>query len=97
MQKKYGPKALAAISVSLDEASDTKARANVMKFLTEQGARFTNLLLDEKPEFWQEKLHFDGPPCVFVFNADGEVEKQFKDEFTYADVEKVVKALVGKK
>jgi hypothetical protein len=86
-----------AISVSLDDPKDEAARGKVLKFLQEQKATFTNLILDEKVEDWQEKLSFDGPPCVFVFNAEGKVAKQFKDEFTYEDVKKQVHELLGKK
>jgi hypothetical protein len=87
----------AAISVSLDDPKDQTARANVLKFLQSQKATFTNLILDEKAEDWQEKLSFDGPPCVFVFDAQGKLAKQFKDEFTYQDVEKLVNQLLGSK
>jgi hypothetical protein len=85
----------AAISVSLDDPNEKGVRETVLKFLTEQKAAFTNLILDEKAEVWQEKLQFDGPPCVFVFNQMGKVEKQFKEDFTYADVAKTVKELLA--
>jgi hypothetical protein len=96
MHKLYSPSEFAAISVSLDDATDTEAREKVLKFLRSQGAMFSNFVLDEKPEFWQEKLKFDGPPCVFVFDRQGGVARQFKDEFTYAEVEKLVKELLKK-
>jgi hypothetical protein len=97
MHNKQPKDKFAAISVSLDDPSDKAAREAVLKFLQGQKATFTNVILDEKPEVWQEKLKFEGPPSVFVFNQDGEVEKQFKEEFTYADVQKLVEGLLGKK
>jgi hypothetical protein len=97
MQNKNPKAKFTAISVSLDDPNDKKARENVLKFLKSQKATFTNVILDEKPEVWQEKLNFDGPPSVFVFDPMGTVAKQFKDEFTYSDVEKVVEELLGKK
>jgi hypothetical protein len=97
MSKKHAQDKFTAISVSLDDPGDKEARDKVIKFLQAQKATFTNLILDEKPEVWQEKLNFDGPPSVFVFNPEGKLEKQFKDEFTYTDVAKVVENLLAKK
>jgi hypothetical protein len=89
MHTKYGPQGFAAVSVSLDDPKDAQLMANVRKFLNSQKATFTNLVLDEKPEVWQTRLKFDGPPCVFVFNRDGKWTK-FDPFFDYADVEKKV-------
>jgi hypothetical protein len=97
MHKKYSAADFAAVSVSLDDPAEDGARDKVLKFLRSQGATFRNFILDEKAEFWQDKLKFDGPPCVFVFNREGGIAKQFKDEFTYTDVEKLVKDLLGQK
>lgn len=97
MHKKYGKNGLVAMSVSLDDPKDKDDKASVLKFLKAQKATFANFMLNETPEFWQEKLKIDGPPSVFVFNREGKVEKQFKDEFTYADVERLAKKLLDKK
>jgi hypothetical protein len=97
MHRKYSKDDFAAVSVSLDDPSDKEAKANVVKFLQDKKATFTNLILDEQPEVWQEKLKIDGPPCVFVFNREGQQAKKFDSEFTYADVEKVVAELMKKK
>lgn len=96
MHKKYAKDGFAAVSVSLDDPKDAQLMANVSKFLKIQNATFTNVVLDEKPEFWQQKLKFDGPPCVFVFNRDGKWTK-FEPFFDYADVEKVVLEYLMKK
>ena len=97
MNRKYGPLGLAAVSVCLDDPSQPGATDKVVRFLRSQNATFTNFILNEKPEFWQEKLNFDGPPSVFVFDRQGEIKKQFKDEFSYADVEKLALELLAKK
>jgi hypothetical protein len=89
MHKKYGPQGFAAVSVSLDDPKDAALMATVRKFLVAQKATFTNLVLDEKPEVWQAKLRFDGPPCIYVFNRAGKWTK-FDPFFDYADVEKQV-------
>ena len=95
MHKKYAKDGFAAVSVSLDDPGDKKARQNVIEFLRKQKATFTNLILDEKSEIWQEKLKFDGPPCVFVFNREGKWKK-FEAPVEYADIEKYVAELMKK-
>jgi hypothetical protein len=97
MHNKQAKNKFTAISVSLDNPHEKGVQETILKFLEGQKATFTNLILDEKAEFWQEKLQFDGPPCVFVFNAMGKVEKQFKEDFTYADVNRLVSELLPKK
>ena len=94
MQKKFAKDGVVAISVSVDDPQDKRAMQNVLGFLRKQKATFTNLVLDEKPEVWQEKLKFDGPPCVFVFNRDGKYEKFTAPD--YADIEKHVAKLLKK-
>ena len=94
MHKKYAKDGLAAISVSLDDPKDEKAQQRVIDFLRKQKASFTNLVLDEKAEVWQEKLKFTGPPCVFVFSRDGKYEKFESPD--YAEIEKYVADLLKK-
>ena len=95
MHRKYSKDGFAAVSVSLDDPKDERLMANVRKFLTNQKAAFTNVVLNEKAEVWQAKLKFDGPPCVFVFNREGKWTKTdgFPD---YAEIEKQVVANLKK-
>lgn len=97
MQKKYGTDDLAAVSVSLDDPNEKGVLEKVQKFLEAKKATFTNLVLDEKLEVWQDKLKIDGPPCVFVFDRSGARVKKFSEEPDYAEIEKVVKELLEKK
>ena len=94
MHNKYAKDGLAALSVSLDDPRDEKAQQRVIEFLRKQKATFTNLVLDEKTEVWQEKLKFDGPPCVFVFNREGKWKKFESPD--YAEVEKYAVELLKK-
>ena len=94
MHNKYAKEGFAAISVSLDDPKDEAARQRVLDFLRKQKATFTNLILDEKSEVWQEKLKFDGPPCVFVFNRDGKWKPYMMPD--YAEIEKYVAELMKK-
>jgi thiol-disulfide isomerase/thioredoxin len=97
LSQKYGGDGLVAISVTLDDPTDDAAKGRALKFLQAQKATFTNYLLDEKPEGWQEKLKIDGPPLVVVFNRQGNKEKEFKDEVNYAEIEKLAVKLLKEK
>jgi hypothetical protein len=95
MHKKYAKDGFEAVSVSLDDPTDTETMEKVKKFLEAKQATFTNVVLDEKPEFWQAKLGFDGPPCVFVFNREGKWTRFAPVE--YSDVEKLVAEYMAEK
>lgn len=101
MHNKYAKDGLAAISVSIDEMPTEEAtKAKVLKFLQSKNATFTNLILDEPIQVWDEKLHFQNPPCVFVFNREGKWT-QFKaggdKEVDNDAIEKLVVELLKKK
>ena len=105
MQRKYADKGLVAISVNLDDPHDPKAREKVLRFLEKQKATFTNVMLDAKPEVWQEKLKIDGPPCIYVFDRDNRFVKKLPvisekdseaEQAEYSVVEPVVAKLLGR-
>jgi thiol-disulfide isomerase/thioredoxin len=86
---------LVAVSVSLDDLGEDGAKDKVLKFLQKQQATLTNVILDEKPEFWQAKLKIDGPPLVMVFNRKGELEQKFVDkDVDYEAIGKLVAELL---
>jgi peroxiredoxin len=97
MHHKYGKEGFAAVSVALDDPNDKEAKQNVLKFLESKKATFTNLILDEKEEVWQEKLKIQSVPAVFVIGRDGKIVKKFTDDVSYADVEKLTVELLKKK
>ncbi len=92
MRDKHAKDGLSVITVSLDEDAQTKeVQEKVRKLLeSKKAGHFTNLILDEKLEFWQQKLKFDGPPSFYVFGQDGKLIKHFKDNFEFEEVEKLV-------
>jgi hypothetical protein len=94
MHKKYAQGGLVAVSVSVDPLEDD-AEKRVLKFLQSKGATFTNLLLDEPPEVWQEKLHIIAVPCIYVFNRQGKWTK-FSDDINHEEIEKLVVELLKK-
>jgi thiol-disulfide isomerase/thioredoxin len=96
MHRKYGKDGLAAVSVSVDDISTKGVEDRVRKFLESQKAAFTNLILNEKPEVWVDKLKIEAVPAVFVFGRDGKIVKKFTDEVNYADIEKLAIELLRK-
>jgi peroxiredoxin len=92
MRDKFAKDGLSVITVSLDEEAQSKeVQEKVRKLLeSKKAVHFTNLILDEKLEVWQQKLKFDGPPSLYVFDKDGKLIKHFKDNFEFEDVEKLV-------
>src|SRR5262249_45149818 len=90
LHRKYSADGLVCVSVDLDDPTDDAARQRALRFLTEKKATFLNVLLDERPEFWQAKLKVEGPPCVFVFNRAGGLIKKCHDEIDYAEIERIV-------
>jgi thiol-disulfide isomerase/thioredoxin len=102
MNRKYSPKGLAFISLSLDDPSDKNAVAEAERFLKEKKALFTNVLLDESFGDGFDKLNINGIPAVFIYGPDGKEVKRFtmddpNNQFTYDDVEKTVANLLGAK
>jgi hypothetical protein len=89
MHKKFAKDGLVVISCCLDERGEAGAEDRALKVLRKFDMSFTNLLLDEPQEFWQEKLQAVAYPIQFVFNRDGRW-KQFKDEIDHAAVERTV-------
>ena len=68
----------------------------------EKKAVFTNVLLDESSGEGFEKLNINTIPAVFLYGPDGKEVKRFTmddpdNQFTYADVEKVLGDLLGGK
>src|SRR5262249_9353194 len=88
MHNKYAKDGLDAVSVAVDPlepGEEDAVKTAVMRFLQTQNATFTNVLLDEKPEVWQDKLHNPEVPIVFVFNRAGKVAKKYTDNVSYAE------------
>ncbi len=104
MHKKYGQKGLAVVSLTLDDPKKPKEVAAAEKFLHEQKATFTNVLLDEDADARDgfDKLNINSIPAVFVFDPSGKEVKRFtgddpNNQFTYDEVEKYVVGLLSGK
>jgi hypothetical protein len=97
MHKKYSKDGLAALSVNLDDPNKAGMKEKVLKFLESKKPAFTNLMLDEKSEFWAKKLEIEGVPTIFVYDRAGKLAKKYVDGEGYPVVEKLVVELLKKK
>lgn len=99
MHKKYGPDGFVAVSVSLDSAKDKAAFADVNKFLRKkEAAGMLNLIAEDNPDDWYEKLRVGGLPLVYVFDRENHrVKKLVGDkEANYKEIEAEVARLLKK-
>ncbi|MBY0523199.1 MAG: redoxin family protein [Gemmataceae bacterium] len=91
MANKYKDQGLAVISVSVDADPHKKeVQDTALKFLQNRKATFLNLMLDEPPEYWSQRLGIKEIPCVFVFNRDGRWVRLGGEDVSSEDVEKLV-------
>ena len=98
MHEKYGKEGLVAMSVSVDPANDDKRMKAVRDFLKKEKAFFSNFVLDEETELWQEKLGTSVMPVVFVFGRNGKLAKRIEEaeegKHLYDEVEKLLPELL---
>lgn len=97
LHHRHAKDGVVCVSVTLDEP---KQRDTALSFLQSKGATFPNYLLDEGEAGW-DKFNLKGIPAVFVYDRDGQLARKFTgddpdNQFTYADVEKLVNELLGR-
>jgi len=101
MHQRLAKDGLVVVTVALDDVNDNpKVKDAIVTFLRKQKAGgFVNVLLDEKDEFWQTKLRFDGPPHVYLFDRQGKWTSYDSQELTLkADqLDQLVETLVHEK
>ena len=68
MHEKHKKDGLEIISLTVDPP---EAKDDVLAFLREVNATYTNLLLDEAPEVWGKKLRVSAFPYYYVFDRQG--------------------------
>jgi thiol-disulfide isomerase/thioredoxin len=110
LHKKYAGKGLVCMSLSCDYAG-IKAKPpefykeKVLKFLESREAAFENILSNVPADELFEQMKLSSIPAVYVFGRDGKLFKRFdneqaekeEDNFTYADVTKLVDKLLATK
>jgi len=79
MHKQFGGKDLVVISVATDPLTDVfmvgdfkDPQPKMLKFLQDQKATFTNVVLDEPASVLIDKLRITAVPCLYVFNREGQ-------------------------
>lgn len=102
MHQKYSTQGLRVISLTLDDPAEAMAVRDAEKFLTEQKAVFSNVIIDGDPGDLYEFLDISAIPAVFVYGPDGKQLKRFtlddpNNQFTYEQVEQYVKGLLAGK
>lgn len=98
MHHKYGKDGLRCLSVTVDEED---GKEGALKFLNKVGAVFPNYQVTDDASIWQEAWDVVGVPVVRVYGRDGKLARQFDyrnpdAQFTYGDVEALVKDLLTK-
>ena len=100
LHKTHGAKNVACVSLSCDYVGIKSKppefyRERVMKFLTEQGATFDNLMSSEESDVLYRKFKLNAVPAVFVYGRDGELRERFDNEGAYAKALPLVEQLVN--
>jgi thiol-disulfide isomerase/thioredoxin len=102
----YGKDGVTCMSLCLPVEEDEKKpqeKTKALAFLKTKEAVLTNFWLEGKAPYKeaQDQWHFEGIPVAVVYDRDGQVAKIFTrddpdDQFTYEDVEKLVKKMIQK-
>jgi hypothetical protein len=87
MHNAYAKDGLVALSVSLDDPNNKDDFQNALKFLKEKRADFTNLILDEDPAVWQQKLKVSGTPLIYVFDRENRIDMKMANESPHPEVD----------
>ena len=91
---RYKDRGLVAVTVCLDDLSDTDAVAAAQKFLRDKKITFTNFLLEENLDFALKKLSTKGIPCVYVFNRTGQYEKKYDKKPPVPEFDELIEKLL---
>ncbi len=97
MSKKYADKGLVGITLHVDPKLDAETKAQITKILGKLNATTINLVLDEPSEVWQQKLHSNYIPVVFVFDREGKWTQFTTEGVDYEAIEKLVVKLLAQK
>ena len=100
LAQKYADQRVEFVSLCLDDRDDEDSIALAQTFLTQQGARFPNYLMDEVVTHGFEKLDLLGIPAVFIYAPDGNLRYRLtgddpNNQFTDADVDDAIEELLA--
>jgi thiol-disulfide isomerase/thioredoxin len=100
MSRRYAPRGVQFVSLSLDDRDDARSLAAARAFLGKQQAPFDHYLMDERMDVAFDKLKLLGIPAVVIYDRDGaEVARLTgdnpNDQFDERDVEAAIERLLG--
>src|SRR2546425_7598647 len=97
MHEKHAKDGLAVVTVNIDEPDNKKTREEVVSFLKETKATFSNLVMDakQKPEALLDKVQVTSFPTTFVYDRTGKLQKKFEGS-AHKEIEKLVVELLKK-
>jgi thiol-disulfide isomerase/thioredoxin len=87
LHRKHSKDGLTLITVALDDPADSDATQQVRSFLQMQRADCLNYQLTDSPETWTQKLKINGPPCIFVFDAQGRLQDVYRGAVGAEEIE----------
>lgn len=103
LHKKFGPERVACVSLCCNYSgaegeTPTDEEPAVLKFLSEQGATFDNILSSTPAEDLFKLAGFTSGtvPAVFIYDQQGALARQFEGKVNYKEIGKLVEQLVGK-
>lgn len=100
MAKKWEPKGVRFVSLSLDDKNERGSFDQVLKFLRDHEARIPNFMMNEVLPDAFDKLNINAVPAVFIYDRGGRQRYRLtgddpNHQFTEADVEAALKNLTG--
>src|SRR5262245_12201032 len=100
MSRRYAPKGVRFVSLSLDDREDKRALATARAFLPKQQAPFDHYLMDERMDVAFDKLKLLGIPAVVIYGRDGAEAARLtgdnpNDQFDEHDVEAAIERLLA--
>ena len=98
MAKRWEPKGVRFVSLSLDDKNERGSFDHVLEFLRGRDAHIPNYMMNEVLPDAFDKLNINAVPAVFIYDATGKQRYRLtgdnpNHQFTDADVEAALKAL----
>lgn len=102
MARRWQPKGVTFVSLSLDDKNEPGSYDHVLKFLKDHDARIPNYMMNEVLPDAFDKLNLNSVPAVIIYDAAGKERIRLtgdnpNHQFTDKDVEAAVKRLAGTK
>jgi len=99
MSKRWAPKGVHFVTLSLDDKNEPGSFEHVVEFLRGHDARTPNFMMNEVLPDAFDKLNINAVPAVFIYDRSGNLRDRLtgdnpNHQFTEDDVEAALKTLV---